>query len=429
MHIPLKYGHTTLMLDLENTTSRVDVLTTGRACPECDETTLIQNALAQPIGSPLLRHIVTPGQRVALVTSDITRPCPTALLLPYVLDELNRGGVRDEDILVVFALGTHRPHTRAEQIALVGEQVFQRVQCIDSDPTNCILVGHTSRGTPVSIFRPVIEADLRVCLGNIEYHYFAGYSGGVKAIIPGVASRETIQYNHRRMTEPTALAGHLYDNPVRRDIEEAGELVGIHFILNAILDENERVVSVVAGHPQAAHREGCARLNAFGQAVIDQAADIVIVSAGGYPKDINLYQAQKALDNARHIVQPGGMIILVAECAEGMGNRLFDEWMRDPGGADAIIAHIQREFVLGGHKAAAVALTMKQAEVCLVSAMPPHDLRTMGFTPFDNLTEATQYALKKFDSPRLAILPEGGAVMPCVRALFRKIICGGRQER
>jgi nickel-dependent lactate racemase len=257
-----------------------------------------------------------------------------------------------------------------------------------------------------------MQADVRVCLGNIEYHYFAGYSGGVKAIIPGTANAETIQRNHRWMTAPGALAGHLDDNPVRDDIEEAGEMVGVHFILNAILDEGQTIVSAVAGHPRLAHRAGCQQLDAFGSVTVDQPADIVIVSAGGHPKDLNLYQSQKALDNARHIVRPGGFILLVAECPEGMGNRVFDEWMRDPGGPEAIIARLQREFVLGGHKAAAVAMTMKQAQVGLVSAMPADDLRGMGLVPFDSLPQAVQFAMKKFAAPRIAVMPEGGSVVP-----------------
>jgi nickel-dependent lactate racemase len=386
----------------------------GRVCPPCDETALVKGALADPTGSAPLATIVTPDQRVAVVTSDITRPCPSARMLPHVLDELNRGGVRDEGILVVFALGTHRPHTEAEKIELAGEHVYRRVRCVDSDPADCVLFGHTSRQTPVWVFRPVAEADVRVCVGNIEYHYFAGYSGGVKAIMPGVANAETIQQNHRRMTEAGALAGHLDDNPVRCDIEEAGEMVGVHFILNAILDENKTIVSAVAGHPRLAHRAGCLQLDAFGRVTIDQPADIVIVSAGGYPKDINMYQAQKALDNARHIVRPGGLILLVAECPEGMGNRTFEKWMHEPGGPDAIIARIRREFVLGGHKAAAVAMTMKQAEVGLVSAMPADNLRDMGFTPFDDLNQAMGYALDKFPAPRIAVMPEGGSVVPHV---------------
>ncbi len=391
----------------------VDIVASDRVCATCDEHTLIKDALKHPIGCSPLASLVAPGQRVAIVTSDITRPCPSALLLPAVIDELNRGGVRDEDIFVVFALGTHRPHTEAERKQLAGEAIYKRVRCVDSDPADCVFLGHTSRGTPVWVFRPLMETDIRVCLGNIEYHYFAGYSGGVKAIIPGVCNAETIRQNHRWMTEPGAITANLDNNPVRADIEEAGEMVGVHFILNVILDEDEKVVNAVAGHPLKAHRAGCQYLDKFGLRTVDQPADIVIVSAGGFPKDINLYQAQKALDNARHIVRPGGFILLVAECAEGMGNSTFERWMHKPGGADVIIADIQRDFVLGGHKAAAIAMAMKQAEIGLVSSMPADDVHAMGFIPFDNPGSAMQYALGKFGS-KIAVMPEGGSVVPRV---------------
>jgi len=149
MHIPLKYGHSTLTFDIDGLASHVDVLASGRACPECDETTLIKNALARPIGSPPLADLVSPGQRVVIVTSDVTRPCPSVLLLPHVLDELNRGGVRDHDITAVFGLGTHRSQTDVERTALVGEQVYRCVKCIDSDPADVRFIGCT-RPMPAS---------------------------------------------------------------------------------------------------------------------------------------------------------------------------------------------------------------------------------------------------------------------------------------
>ncbi len=416
MKIHLKYGQSAFELEIDNSV-HVDLIAAKRVCPSCDESTLIRSALQNPIGCIPLPNLVAPGQRVAIVTSDITRPCPSALLLPAVIDDLNRGGVRDEDILVVFALGTHRMHTEAERKQLVGEAIHKRVRCVDSDPIDCVFLGDTSRGTPVWVFRPLMERDIRVCLGNIEYHYFAGYSGGVKAIIPGVSNAETIRQNHRWMTHPDAITANLENNPVRADIEEAGEMVGVKFILNVILDENEKVVKAVAGHPFEAHRAGCRHLDMFGLQTINQPVDIVIVSAGGFPKDINLYQAQKALDNARHIVRPGGFILLVAECGEGLGNNTFEKWMHKPGGADAIIADIQREFVLGGHKAAAIAMAMKQAEIGLLSSMPADDVHAMGFIPFDNPGSAMHYALGKFGS-RIAVMPEGGSVVPKVAPAY-----------
>jgi nickel-dependent lactate racemase len=416
----LKYGSSELAFDPGAAAGRLLFLEPGRCRPDSSEEELIRAALAQPIGSRPLTELVRSGQRVAIITSDITRPCPSPRLLPAVLAELSRAGIRDEDVTVIFGLGSHRAHTPQERVQLAGDAICRRVRCIDSDPNDVAVIGHTSRGTPVAIFRPVLAADVRVCLGAIEYHYFAGYSGGYKAIIPGVAGLETIQHNHCMMTQRGAAAGNLMGNPVRADIEEAGVMVGVHFILNVTLDEAHQIVSAVAGHPQLAHREGCARLDAFGRATVPRPADVVVVSAGGLPRDINLYQAQKALENARYVVRPGGVIVLVAECREGMGHRVFAEWMRDPGGPDAILDRICREFVLGGHKAAAVAMALKQAAIYLVSRLPADDARAMGFRPFTDLNEAFRAALAAAGpNATVAVLPDGGAVLPSIHKRIR----------
>jgi nickel-dependent lactate racemase len=410
MNVCLKYGKTTFNLDLGTEAAWTILLESRRTAPVQDDAILIRNALARPIGALPLSQRVRPGQKVVVVTSDVTRPCPSSRLLPPVLQELALAGIPDEDITVVFGLGAHRAHTPQERQQLVGQDVYRRLRCMDSDPADVQSLGHTSRGTPVTVFRPVVEADVRVCLGAIEYHYFAGYSGGAKAVVPGVCAQETIRHNHALMTEPGAVAGQLEGNPVREDIEEAGQMVGVDFILNVILDDSQRTVQAVAGHPVTAHREGCARLAASGQSMVERPVDLAVVSAGGYPKDINLYQAQKALDNARGIVRPGGIIILVSECSEGLGNPVFEAWMQDPGGPDAIIARIRREFVLGGHKAAAIALTMKQASIYLVSDMPAPFVRSLGLHPFESPEEAFRSALDQLGPmARIAAIPDGAS--------------------
>ena len=216
----------------------------------------VRQALASPIGTPRLRDLVRPGEKIAIVTSDITRPMPTWVVMPPLLEELYSAGVRPEDITLVFALGSHRPHTEAEQRHLAGEQAFAQITCVDSDVTDCVHVGVTARGTPVDIDRRVAEADRRICLGNIEYHYFAGYSGGAKAIMPGVSTRAAIQSNHSRMVEADARAGKLAGNPVREDLEEAAAMVGVDFILNVVLDAHKEIIRAVAGDVTAAHRAG-----------------------------------------------------------------------------------------------------------------------------------------------------------------------------
>jgi nickel-dependent lactate racemase len=204
-------------------------------------------------------------------------------------------------------------------------------------------------------------------------------------------------------------------NPVREDIDEAGAMIGADFCLNVVMAGSAKVVDAVAGHPRKAHRIGCARLRAVDNLTIEQPLDLVVVSGGGYPKDINMYQAQKALDNARRIVRPGGIILLVAECAEGLGNAVFESWMQDPGGPEAIVTRIRREFVLGGHKAAVIAMTMQQVQVWLVSALPPAFAQSIGFRPFADLSMAFQTAIEELGpEPRIAIMPKGPSTLATV---------------
>jgi len=407
VEILLPFGQRKLKMVLDDENQQVVLLEPNR--PPYD---LVRLALAAPIGSPHLHEIVRPGYSVTIVTSDITRPCPTHLLLPPLLEELAKGGVRDEDIQVVFALGSHRSHTDEEKTKILGPEMSQRLKCLDSDPSQTVYVGTTSRGTRIEAFAPVVEADIRIALGNVEPHYFAGYSGGAKALVPGACSLESIQGNHAMMVNVNATVGVLDGNPVREDIEEGANLIGLDFILNVIVDAEHNITVAAAGHPVEAHRWLCQVLDYQRKVAIDQLADIVIVSAGGFPKDINLYQAQKALDNAAAAVRPGGAIIWVAECPDGLGNPIFEEWLVGSS-ADDIMARIQKRFVLGGHKAAAIARILKRASVILVSTLPPDLVRDCGLSPQTNLESALGAATDIVGlNPVITIMPVGSAVVP-----------------
>lgn len=407
MAIELRYGHGQVKLEVDVEPLGLTILEPRKA--KIDP---IKLALAAPIDSPRLREIVRAGKKVVIVTSDVTRPCPTALMLPHVIEELACGGVQDKDVTVVFALGSHRCHTQDEQVTLLGSEMAARLHYIDSDPLQTVLLGYSSRGTPVEVFTPVVEADVRVVLGNVEPHYFAGYSGGAKAIVPGVCSVQTIRANHALMVDPRARAGNLDDNPVRQDIEECAALVGIDFMLNVILDSQKNILFAAAGNPLTAHRWACRIADAVSMTPIQEQADIVIVSAGGYPKDINMYQAQKALDNAAMAVRPGGVIVWVAQCPEGFGNKTFEQWMVGSS-PDQILERIQQDFMLGGHKAAAIARVLQKAAILLVSEMPKDLLQACNLEPFQDLESAIQNALQRVGgTPRITIIPEGGSVLP-----------------
>ena len=412
--IDLPYGRSSVSVDApsQNILGIYRPQTDGRVL---DEDTLLRDALKNPVSSPPLRGVVRPGQKITIVTSDLTRPCPSHRLLPLILDELAASGITDADVTIVIALGLHRPMTAAELEAAVGTDVYRRVAVINHDPGDVVRLGVTAAGTPVEIFRPVVESDVRICLGNVELHYFVGYSGGAKAILPGCASETTITANHAMMVRPEASAGRLEGNPVRADIEEGVAMVGVDFILNVVLDGQHRIIGAVAGDVTAAHRRGCEIAAHRSTVSIPKQADIALVSAGGYPSDVNLYQAQKALDNAQYAVRDGGLIILSAECGEGFGNQTFESWMTNANSCKEVLDRIQQKFVIGGHKAAAIAAVLRRATVYLVSAISPDLVRDCGLVPFANLPEAMQAAVD--DSGQRAeiiVMPNGGSILPVV---------------
>lgn len=412
MKIELGFGDTTQILNIpDENLSEVLVPNDIEHRMSADEA--VKNALEHPIGSARLRDIVKPGEKIAIITSDITRPMPTYAVMPFLLDELSGAGVSDKNITLVFALGSHRKHSDAEKIKLAGEETFRRIACVDGDTADCVHLGVTSRGTPVDIVRCVAEADRRICLGNIEYHYFAGYSGGAKAIMPGVSTRDAIQSNHRMMIEKEACAGNLDTNPLRQDIEEAARMCGIDFILNVVLDEHKKIIYAVAGDSVKAHRQGCRFLDTLYGKRIKQKTDIVVVSQGGAPKDLNLYQTQKALDNAKHAVKDGGIIVLVGSCKEGLGEKVFEEWMLGAEKSADLIARIKKEFRLGGHKAAAIALVLEYADIYLVSDMEDAFVKKLFFTPFKTVQDAFNAALeKKGKNASVLVMPYGGSTLP-----------------
>lgn len=373
----------------------------------------VKRALENPIGSPRLKDIIKAGEKIAIITSDVTRPMATWKVMPALLDELYAGGAKKEDITLVFALGSHRKQTDEERHHLAGDRAWNEIKCVDSDPDDCIHLGKTEHGTPLDITRVVAEADRRICLGNIEYHYFAGYSGSSKAIMPGSSTREAIQVNHSMMIDPKACAGNIVDNPLRKDIDEAAAKVGVDFILNVVQTPQKVILKAVAGDMIKAHREGCKFLDKLYKKDIPDRADIVMVSQGGSPKDLNLYQTQKALDNAKHAVKKGGIVILIGSCREGLGEKTFEEWITTAPNPHSLIERIHKDFKLGGHKAAAIAMVLENAEIYLVSELEDDFVRKIFMKPFKTVQEAYDAAIKKLGADATVLaMPYGGSTLP-----------------
>jgi nickel-dependent lactate racemase len=414
MEIELAYGQHTIPLEIPES-NLLGVFRPQAAADTASEESLISESMANPIGTPSLREMVKRGQKIAIVTSDLTRPTPSVRLLPAILEELAAAGIPDEEVFIVMALGLHRPMSEEEIERALSPQIKRRFRVYNHDVNDTLRLGITSAGTPVEIFRPLVEADFRICLGNIEFHYFAGYSGGAKAVFPGCASKAGVTANHAMMTRPEAAAGQIEGNPVRKDLEEAAAMLGIDFILNAVVDGQHRIVGAFAGEVTAAHRKGCEMVARRGKVPIPRQGDIVIASAGGFPKDINFYQAQKALDNAAYFVRDGGIIILLAECPEGFGNQTFESWLLGAASPRELLEKIQQDFVLGGHKAAAIAAVQVRAPVYMVSNIPAGELRSGHLAPFQTLPEALEAALEELGpQSEILVLPQAASILPIV---------------
>lgn len=391
----------------------LDILIPEDLSGASDQLEEVRRSLREPIGSDDLAVMAQGKENVVILCSDMTRPAPSYLLVPPILDELKKAGVTDEKITIVFGLGYHRAHTPEEIKKLVGEDIFQRVKCIDHDRNNCIYLGDTSRGTPLWVFEPVTKADFVIATGNLEFHYMAGYSGGDKALMPGVCSKETIQANHVMLIRADTASGRVEGNPLREDIEEAGRMAGVHFIVNAVLNSRKEIVKCLSGHPVKAHREGIKYIDQMYKRPIGEKADIVIASPGGHPKDINLYQAQKGFENASYAVKDGGIIILLAKCGEFLGDEAFEDWMFRAKTVDDPVNWVQEEFVLGAHKAVVICLVLQKKKAYLISDIPDDMTRRCFFEPAKSVEDALEKALlEKGKEAKIIVMPDANSVLP-----------------
>ncbi|MGB9134067.1 MAG: nickel-dependent lactate racemase [Candidatus Bathyarchaeia archaeon] len=335
----------------------------------------ILRALNSPIGTKPLSEMVKAGSRVAIVVDDVTRPVPSKLMVPPLLEQLSQLGVKEEDITIIFGCGTHRAVKPEEAKELLGDEVVSRFRIMSHDchAKDLVQVGTTKKhGTKVMVNRLFAEADVRILTGDVELHYYAGFGGGRKSVLPAVSGEETIQHNHALTLHPQARTSVLEGNPVHEDMVEAARLARVDLILNVVTNSKGEIVQAFAGDLEQAFNEGVKLVEEMYKVLIDRRADIVIVSPGGHPADINLYQAYKAIDNALESVKRGGVIILVGECPEGYGNEAFYEWMTKFKDLKAVEKEIRRHFDLGGYKAYRLSKALEKAQIILVSTMPDY---------------------------------------------------------
>lgn len=382
----------------------------------------ILEAINNPIGRPALSEIVKPGQKVAFICNDLTRVANSFDFMPVFLDEMNRLGVKDEDMHIVFSLGTHREMTRDEMAIAVGKEVVDRVKCYNSISTNqedFEYFGETSRGTPLWFHKQLCNVDHVIMTGSIVYHYFSGYGGGRKAILPGCAAMETVRVNHSFMLSPEAGLGKTTGNPCYEDqmegVAKFAEGRSL-FLFNGVLNAQHQFLKMFAGDYIAAHKEACKFVDQVYGCVIPQEADIVIASCGGYPKDINVYQMQKTMDNAALAVRQGGAVILLADCEEGSGSKVLEETCRRLGSPDAIEKELESNFKIGANKAFAVTRLMKKADYHLVTSLDPTMAKEMLFAgTYTNVEDALKAVEAKLGADaKIILMPEGSLTVPRV---------------
>ena len=418
-HIALKYGSTNVAADLVAHTLLAATL------PEIpDPEQEVRRALAKPLGTPPLAKVIAPGERVVIVTSDITRYTGSEIYLPILVEDLNRCGIGDDDIEIVIALGIHRKQSAEEHRKILGP-LYGRINVYDhecDDRRELADLGKTSSGLPVQISRRVVEADRVIVTGTIGLHYFAGFGGGRKSLVPGVASRETCMATHFAIfnppeqggRNPKACTANLDGNPVHQAILEAAQMINPDFILNTVLTADKRIARVFCGALQEAHLAGCELAKSLYTVQLEQAADLAVVSCGGHPKDINFIQAHKALDYGVHAVKPGGTVILLAACPDGFGNPTFFDWFNYED-LDIFEKALRSRYEINGQTAWSTLSKARVWRVILVSEFTREQTEKMGMQKAKNLDEALQIAYSQLpENPQIVVIPDGGTILPVI---------------
>jgi nickel-dependent lactate racemase len=418
--IQLGYGRSSLSFAADE--SRYQLLTGALRAGQPLTDIEIGEAFSAPIGSPPLDDLFSAGDSVLLVVSDATRATASAQILNLLVRRLIQNGVSPADLAIIFATGIHRPVTSDEKVELLTPFIAQRVKTIDHDaydPSRMVLLGTTERGAPVEVNRALQDFSHVVLTGGIGFHYFAGFTGGRKSICPGLASARTIEATHmlaldfetggRREGVGTGL---LDGNAVHEECERIAAMINPQFSINSVVDERGRAARVYAGAWREAHREGCQAYLADHSVELEAKREVVIVSCGGYPHDINLIQAHKSLEMAAHACADGGAIVLLAECRDGLGRPDFLKWFEEKN-SRTLGEQLRTAYEVNGQTAWSLLTKAERYRVYLVSVLPDDEVRRMRMIPARSLDEA----LNNIGSDHKAyVMPHGARFLPRLKA-------------
>ena len=386
----------------------------------------IERALRAPLGSKKLNEVANPSSKVAIVVDDATKPTPTSTMVPLLLEELRNAGIKEENVVIIFACGTRRAVTPEDAVGLLGESVCSRVKTVSHDckAQDLVDMGTThAHGTRVLLNRVFMEADVRILTGDVRFHSFAGYTGGRESILPGIAGEETVRHNHAMLLETNARAGNLVGNPVHEDMMEAAGMAKVDFALNVVQNSKRDIVRAFAGSIDSVFSEGTRLVDEMYRAQVDRRAEIAVVSPGGDPADVSLFQAWLGVDNALDVVKRGGVIILVAELPEGIGNQDYYTWMMKFHDLKTVEKELRHGFVSGGAGAYYHLKALQKVRVVLVSSMPDYyatnvfKLRTARAVN-DALNEAFNLVGK---NAKVWALPNSNFTVPEVKAIEEEV--------
>ncbi len=413
MRVSLKYGLREIGIEIPEE-KLVGVFTPREIDGVQNAQTEIERALKNPIGSERLRDIVKLKDKIAIVIDDITRPLPSQKILPPLIDELTSSGIKEEDITIIIATGLHRKLTREEISKLVGKETSHRIKIINHDPyskKNLVSLGQTSRGSEISINKTFMEVDVKILVGDIEYHQFFGYGGGAKSIHPGIADAESIKHIHSQLDSTQARAGILRSNPIQEELREVIQMAKPDFVLNVVLNSKGEIVRAFTGGVFEVLYRGAKLVDEMYKVKVPQRVDSVIASCGGFPRDIDLYQSQKAIESAEKVVKEKGKVILFAQCREGWGSEIFRKWMKETKDPEEIMQRIKEKFIMGLHKAYLLAKEVQWAKVYLYSEMNSSETENAFLHSLTDLKELDELLEK---TKEVIVLPYATTTLPWI---------------
>ncbi|HPA18344.1 MAG TPA: nickel-dependent lactate racemase [Verrucomicrobiae bacterium] len=427
MRLTMAFGRDGVGLDLPDD-PRLTVLEGRDAAPLAEPAAAIERSITEPIGSRPLGEIARGRRDACIVISDVTRPVPNKLILPPILKALESAGVPRAKITILIATGLHRPNEGEELVGLVGAEIATAYRCENhfaQRPESIVRVGETRSGIPVELCRRYVEADLKILTGFIEPHMWAGYSGGRKAILPGIASAHTMSFMHgfKMVADPGCGYDELKHNPFHRAGIEVAEMVGVDFICNVTLDARKRVTGVFSGHFEKAHEAGCEFLRPQAVVEVDSPFDAVITSGGGAPLDVSLYQTAKGITGAADVLRDGGEVLICSECGEGLGGREFTELTLSAKSPQEFLERLQRPgfYVVDQWGAQEIYAVMTRVRVALHSkGISADETRRCHIEPIADFPKAVRDLLGRLGaSARIGVIPRGPFTIGRVRREMR----------